>query len=149
MYIIIKGGLIMDKNKIQINELNKLYDEIYYSNLDNIEYALDVITNLISQKEYEDTASNISGLSNIIDAIIEIFEEVAEAFDNEELMDAYYYTKEKIDKLQSGDLDKTIEDEYEHFEEEIDDSYLDGDFNDDITELDEEVEDEDNDYFDY
>jgi len=102
----------MSKLKIELNELNKLYDEIYYGNFDNIETALEIISNIISEKEFEDEDDYISGMSNITDVIIEILDEVAETFDNEGLYDISSYIRDKIDRIQSGEIDDYIENTY-------------------------------------
>lgn len=127
----------MNKVKIELNELNKLYDEIYYSNSENIEVALDVISNIISEKELEDEEDFIFGLSNIIDVIVEVLDEVSEVFYNEGLYDTSNYIKDKIDKIQSGKNDDVIENTYINYL--IEDG--EDDFNDDeLYSIDEEYD---------
>jgi hypothetical protein len=138
----------MKKNSIQVNELNKLYDELYYSTLDDVESSLDIITNLISEKEFNEDKSEVVELPDIIDAIIEVLEEVAELFDSEGLIDEYSFTREKIEKIQSGELDDIIEDEYNNYDDEIEDTLMDDDYEDDIDIFENEEEDYGDDYYD-
>ncbi|KPU27907.1 hypothetical protein TR13x_00715 [Caloranaerobacter sp. TR13] len=105
----------MDKNKIQVNELNKLYDEIYYSNNNDVEQALELISNLISEKEFEESGIEVNDLSDIIHIAIETLEEISEIFDNEGLIDSYNFVAEKLENLQSGELDEVIEEEYKEY----------------------------------
>ncbi len=119
----------MSRLKIELSELNKLYDEIYYSNFDNIEIALDIISNIVSEKEFEDEEDFVYGLSNIVDTIVGILDEVAEVFDNEGLYDIGGYVKDKIDRIQSGDNDDSIESTYinylsEDYEDNLEDEEL-------------------------
>lgn len=138
----------MKKNSIQVNELNKLYDELYYSTLDDVESSLDIITNLISEKELNEDKSEVVELPDIIDAIIEVLEEVAELFDSEGLIDEYSFTREKIEKIQSGELDDIIKDEYNNYDDEIEDTLMSDDYEDDIDIFENEEEDYGNDYYD-
>jgi len=125
----------MNRNKIKVNELNKLYDEIYYSNLEEIDLTLDLITNLISDTEFQEIFEDVVELPDIISTIIEILDEISELFDNEGLGEAFIFTKEKIDKIQSGEIDDNIENEYIKFiEEEMDDDLLDEDYEEDEEE---------------
>ncbi|WP_427339501.1 hypothetical protein [Caloranaerobacter sp. DY30410] len=112
----------MDKNKIQVNELNKLYDEIYYSNNSDVEQALELISNLISEKEYEESGIEVNDLSDIIHIAIETLEEISEIFDSEGLVDSYNFVIEKLESLQNGELDDVIEEEYSKF---FDDDFID------------------------
>ena len=114
----------MDKNKIQVNELNKLYDEIYYSNNNDVEQALELISNLISEKEYEESGIEVNDLSDIIHIAIETLEEISEIFDNEGLIDSYNFVIEKLENLQSGELDDILEEEYsKFFDDDFQDEY--------------------------
>lgn len=126
----------MSKLKIELNELNKLYDEIYYGSFDNVETALEIMSNITSEKELEDEEELISGLSNIVDVIVGILDEVAEVFENESIYDISSYIRDKIDKIQSGENDDSIESTYIN--------YLNEDYDEDFTE--EELYDEDEDY---
>lgn len=126
----------MSRLKIELNELNKLYDEIYYSSFDNVEVALDIISNITSEKEFEDEEDFIFGLSNIVDVIVEVLDEAAEIFDNEALYDISNYIRDKIDKIQSGENDDSIESTYIN--------YLSEDYDEDFE--DEELYEEDEDY---
>lgn len=127
----------MSKLKIELNELNKLYDEIYYGNFDNIEAALEIISNIISEKEFEDEDDYVSGMSNVTDVIIEILDEVAETFDNEGLYDISTHIRDKIERIQSGESDDYIENTYinylnDDYDEMFDDDELfDDDYNED------------------
>ncbi|KGG81339.1 hypothetical protein Y919_00875 [Caloranaerobacter azorensis H53214] len=112
----------MDKNKIQVNELNRLYDEIYYSNNNDVEQALELISNLISEKEYEESGIEVNDLSDIIHIAIETLEEISEIFDSEGLIDSYNFVIEKLENLQNGELDDIIEEEYNKF---FDDDFID------------------------
>ncbi|QIB26347.1 hypothetical protein [Caloranaerobacter azorensis] len=112
----------MDKNKIQVNELNRLYDEIYYSNNNDVEQALELISNLISEKEYEESGIEVNDLSDIIHIAIETLEEISEIFDSEGLIDSYNFVVEKLESLQNGELDNVIEEEYSKF---FDDDFID------------------------
>lgn len=112
----------MDKNKIQVNELNRLYDEIYYSNNNDVEQALELISNLISEKEYEESGIEVNDLTDIIHIAIETLEEISEIFDNEGLIDSYNFVVEKLESLQNGELDDIIEEEYSKF---FDDDFVD------------------------
>ncbi|SHH86999.1 hypothetical protein SAMN02745135_02484 [Caloranaerobacter azorensis DSM 13643] len=112
----------MDKNKIQVNELNRLYDEIYYSNNNDVEQALELISNLISEKEYEESGIEVNDLSDIIHIAIETLEEISEIFDSEGLIDSYNFVIEKLENLQNGELDDIIEEEYSKF---FDDDFID------------------------
>ncbi|WP_069649283.1 hypothetical protein [Caloranaerobacter ferrireducens] len=112
----------MDKNKIQVNELNRLYDEIYYSNNNDVEQALELISNLISEKEYEESGIEVNDLSDIIHIAIETLEEISEIFDNEGLIDSYNFVIEKLENLQNGELDDILEEEYSKF---FDDDFVD------------------------
>ncbi len=126
----------MSKLKIELNELNKLYDEIYYGSFDNVEAALEIMSNITSEKELEDEEELISGLSNIVDVIVGILDEAAEVFENESIYDISSYIRDKIDKIQSGENDDSIESTYIN--------YLNEDYDEDFTE--EELYDEDEDY---
>lgn len=129
----------MSKLKIELNELNKLYDEIYYSNFDNVEVALDIISNITSEKELEDEEDFVSGLSNIVDVIVEILDEVAEVFDNEGLYDISNYIRDKIDKVQSGENDDFIESTYiNYLSEDYDEDFEDEELYDEEEEYDED-----------
>ncbi|SDZ19275.1 hypothetical protein SAMN05660462_02159 [Proteiniborus ethanoligenes] len=134
----------MSKVKIELNELSKLYDEIYYANLEGVDVALDIISNITSEKEFEDSEEPVLGLSNIVDLIVEILDEVSEAFESEGLYDILDYVKDKIDKIQSGELDEYIEDTYINFLDED----LDNDFDDDDDLYNDEEYDEDDLYDD-
>lgn len=119
----------MSKLKIELSELSKLYDEIYYSNFDNVEVALDIISNITSEKEFEDEEELVFGLSNIVDVIVEILDEVAEIIESEGLYDISNYIRDKIDRVQSGENDDSIESTYinylsEDYDEEFDDEEL-------------------------
>ncbi len=119
----------MSRLKIELSELNKLYDEIYYSNFDNIEIALDIISNIVSEKELEDEEDFVYGLSNIVDTIVGVLDEVGDVFDNEGLYDISGYVREKIDKIQSGENDDSIESTYinylsEDYEDNLEDEEL-------------------------
>lgn len=126
----------MSKLQIQLNELNKLYDEIYYSSFDNVEAALDIISNITSEKEFDDEEDFVFSLADIVDAIIEVLEEVAEVFENESIYDINSYIRDKIDKIQSGENDDSIESTYIN--------YLNNDFDEGFDE--DELYDEDEDY---
>ncbi|SCG83648.1 hypothetical protein DW1_2081 [Proteiniborus sp. DW1] len=135
----------MSKLKIQLNELNKLYDEIYYSSFDNVEVALDIISNITSEKELDDEEEYVFSLTDIADVIIEVLEEVAEALEIESIYDISAYIRDKIDKIQSGNIDDSIESSYIN--------YLNEDFDEDFDEVDlydaDDDYDEDNIYDDY
>ena len=126
----------MSRLKIELNELNKLYDEIYYSNFDNIEAALDILSSITSEKEFEDEDELVYGLTNIVDVITEVLDEVAEVFENEGIYDISNYIRDKIDKIQSGEYDESIESTYAN--------YLNEDYDEDYNDVD--LYDEDNDY---
>lgn len=119
----------MSKLKIELSELSKLYDEIYYSNFDNVELALDILSNITSEKEFEDEEELVFGLSHIVDVIVEILDEVAEVIESEGLYDISNYIRDKIDKVQSGEIDDSIESTYinylsEDYDEDFDDEEL-------------------------
>lgn len=129
----------MFKNKIEISELNKIYDEIYYSNFEDGDYGLDVITNLISQKEYEEPKLNIVTLEDIIDIITELYDELIDNLDNDGLSDISDYISDKKEKVLNREMDKTLLVEYGKF---IDIHNEDEDFDDSIVEEVEIIEDE-------
>lgn len=132
----------MSRLQIELSELNKLYDEIYYSNFENVEVALDIISNIVSEKEFEDEEEFIFDLSSIIDIIIGVLDETAEVFDNEGLYNVSNYIKEKIDKIQSGEYDESIENTYiNYLNEDYDDE---DDFDDEeLLEIDEDYDEDD------
>lgn len=99
----------MDKYRIQIDWLNKLYDDIYYSDLEDSEHALDIITSLISDKEVKPVINDDKNLAGII---IEVSEELADLFDNEGLTACYNLIINKIEKVQDGELDDDFREEY-------------------------------------
>ena len=102
----------MDKTKIEVNELNKLYYEIYYSSLDGIEQALEVISSIILEKEFIYSEDSISDFSEIIDCVVKILDETAEIMDSEELYEVGNYIREKADRIHAGELDDIIENDY-------------------------------------
>ncbi len=102
----------MNKAKIEQVELNKLYDEIYYTSLDGVEQALELISNIIAEKEFEDSGVDISSFSDILDTIMNVLDETADVMDNEELYDVSSYIREKVDKIHTGELDDVIENSY-------------------------------------
>ena len=102
----------MKKVIIEISELNKLYDEIYYANLNEIEQGLEIISNVIYEKEFENSTYEIATFSDVVDTIINLLDEVSEILYNEGLYDIYEYVRNKIDKILSGKLDEFIEKSY-------------------------------------
>jgi len=102
----------MKKIIIEISELNKLYDEIYYANLSEIEQGLEIISNVIYEKEFENSTYEIATFSDVIDTIINVLDEVSEILYNEGLYDINEYIRNKIDKIYSGKLDEVIEKNY-------------------------------------
>ena len=121
----------MNRSTIQIEWLNKLYDDIYYNEFKDGECALDLITELIAHKE-ENTDSSIE--TNLISAIVEVCEELAQLYENEELDDCHKFIVTKIDKIQSGDLDKELKEEYFPDFYSLDDNYNEEIDNKDIEE---------------
>ncbi|WP_352420065.1 hypothetical protein [Proteiniborus sp.] len=114
----------MSRLQIELSELNKLYDEIYYGNFKNVEVALDIVSNIISEKEFECEEEFIFGLSSIIEIIVGVLDEASDVLDNEGLYDVSNYIKDKIDKIQSGENDEYIESTYTNYlNEDYDDVY--------------------------
>lgn len=140
----------MKKVKLQINELNKLYDEVYYTNLDDIESSLEIITGLVAEKELEDLNEDIDDLTDVIEAIISVLDDVADAFDSEGLDDSYEFVKDKIDKIQSGDMDDIIEMQYlRDSDDDMDDDLLEDEDYDDVDGDYDEDDMDDSDYDEY
>ncbi|MGF7056389.1 hypothetical protein [Brassicibacter mesophilus] len=136
----------MDRIKIEVSELNKLYDEIYYTSLEGIEQALEVISSIISEKEFEDSGYSVSVFSDIVDSIIKILDETAEVMDSEELYDVGNFIREKADRIHAGELDDVIESNYMNCSD--DDEYDDYD-DEDTYDTSNEDYDEFEDYDDY
>lgn len=99
----------MDKYRIEIDWLNKLYDDIYYNELDESEHALDIITSLIADKESKPI---VNENKNLVTIIIEISEDLADLFDSEDLTECHNFIIDKIDQVQNRELDDTLREEY-------------------------------------
>lgn len=130
----------MSRLQIELTELNRLYDEIYYGNFESVEVALDIVSNIISEKELEDEEDLVFGLSNIVDVIVKTLDEIAEIFDSESLYDVSYFVKEKTDKIQSGESDALIESTYINYLSEDYDEDFDAE---ELYELDEDYDEDD------
>lgn len=98
----------MYKNRIQIDWLNKLYDDIYYSELEDSEHTLDIITNLISSKEVKFQEEEKS----LVAVVIEVTEELASLLESEELLESYNFITKRIEEIQMGDFDNAFREEY-------------------------------------
>lgn len=135
----------MKKVKVVLNELNKLYDEIYYANLDDIEQALEIISGIIYEKELEDSGDDVVTFGDIVDTITNVLDDISETMENEGLYDISEYIKDKTDKVHSGKLDEIIEnsylnssdDDYDDEEYDIEDDEIDEDEDDSLDEYDE------------
>ncbi|MGO1713308.1 MAG: hypothetical protein ACTH0B_07335 [Senegalia sp. (in: firmicutes)] len=98
----------MYKNRIQIDWLNKLYDDIYYSELEDSEHTLDIITNLISSKEVKFQEEEKS----LVAVGIDDTEELASLLESEELLESYNFITKRIEEIQMGDFDNAFREEY-------------------------------------
>ncbi|MGO1367970.1 hypothetical protein [Senegalia sp. (in: firmicutes)] len=98
----------MYKNRIQVDWLNKLYDDIYYSELEDSEHTLDIITNLISSKEVKFQEEEKS----LVAVVIEVTEELASLLESEELLESYNFITKRIEEIQMGDFDNAFREEY-------------------------------------
>ncbi len=129
MKFFLKGGFdSMFKNEIEINELNKLYDEIYYGNFDEIESALDILTNCISEKEYQEFEFYPKNMEEITDVIIELYDEVVEVLDDEGISEIKSFVLEKKDKILNREMDEILENEYmKYLDEDYDHELIDED----------------------
>lgn len=126
----------MFKNEIEINELNKLYDEIYYGTFDEVESALDILTNCISEKEYQEFEFNPKIMEDIIDIIIELYDEIIEVLDDEGISEIKNFISEKKDRILNREMDEILENEYlKYLDEDYDDSII----NDDEDEVYEDI----------
>lgn len=123
----------MFKNVIEINELNKLYDEIYYGTFDEVESALDILTNCISEKEYQEFEFYPKVMEDIMDTIIELYDEIIEILDDEGISEIKNLISEKKDRIINREMDEILENEYlKYLDEDYDDSLI----NDDDEEYD-------------
>ncbi|WP_130806595.1 hypothetical protein [Senegalia massiliensis] len=99
----------MEKNRVQIDWLNKLYDDIYYSELEDSEHSLDIISNLISDKEIKSTNKEDK---NLVGIIIEVTEELVEILEGEDLNQSAEFISQKIEEIQNGEFDEAFREEY-------------------------------------
>lgn len=99
----------MYKNRIQVDWLNKLYDDIYYSDLENSEHSLDVITNLISNKEIK---LQDNEEKNLVAVVVEITEELADLLESEDLTESYNFIVKRVEEIQRGEFDDAFREEY-------------------------------------
>ncbi|MBS4537113.1 hypothetical protein GOQ27_01485 [Clostridium sp. D2Q-11] len=137
----------MDKYRVQIDWLNKLYDDIYFSELEDNEHAMDIISTLIADKEVKPITTEEKNLTSII---IEVSEELAELFDSEGLTECYNFIVDKIEKVQDGELDEALREEYfpDLFDLEKDTEISDDDFDEiDDMYVEEESIDQDDDTY--
>lgn len=139
----------MYKNEIEISELNKLYDEIYYSTYEESESALDIISNFISEKEYQNFEFSPRDMRDIIDVILDLYDEIVDQLDDEGFVSIRDFVNDKKERINGREMDEILEGEYEKylyedFKESLVDS--DNDMYDDMYDEDEEdiCEDEDN-----
>ncbi len=132
----------MYKNEIDINELNKLYDEIYYSNYDEVELGLDIITSLISEKEYQEFVFSPRDMEDIKEIILDLYNEVIELFDDEGLSKIRDFASDIRDRISNREMDEVIENEYKKYlEENYDESLVNKDeYYEDNYNEDDEVE---------
>jgi hypothetical protein len=103
------GDENMEKNRVQIDWLNKLYDDIYYSELEDSEHSLDIISNLISDKEIKSTNKEDK---NLVGIIIEVTEELVEILEGEDLNQSAEFISQKIEEIQNGEFDEAFREEY-------------------------------------
>lgn len=155
----------MFKNVIEINELNKLYDEIYYGTFDEVESTLDILTNCISEKEYQEFEFHPKIMEDVMDIIIELYDEIIEVLDDEGISEIKNFISDKKDRILNREMDEVLENEYMKYlnedydeslinedEEDYEDMYNDRKYNEenddyrDEEELDEDYEDDYDDY---
>lgn len=99
----------MEKNRVQIDWLNKLYDDIYYSDLEDSEHSLDIISNLISDKEIKSTNKEDK---NLVGIVVEVTEELIEFLESEDLNQSAEFISQKIEEIQNGEFDEAFREEY-------------------------------------
>ncbi|NBI05682.1 hypothetical protein [Senegalia massiliensis] len=99
----------MEKNRVQIDWLNKLYDDIYYSDLEDSEHSLDIISNLISDKEIKSTNKEDK---NLVGIVVEVTEELVEFLESEDLNQSAEFISQKIEEIQNGEFDEAFREEY-------------------------------------
>ncbi|MTI49355.1 hypothetical protein [Sporosalibacterium faouarense] len=115
----------MYKSEIEINELNKLYDEIYYSSLEESEIALDVISNFISEKEYQNFEFNPRDMRDIIDVILDLYDEIIDQLDDEGMSNISSFVMDKKERINSREMDALLESEYaKYLHEDYDDALI-------------------------
>ncbi|MBS4534657.1 hypothetical protein GOQ29_03405 [Clostridium sp. D2Q-14] len=130
----------MNKYRVEIDWLNKLYDDIYYNELKNSEHALDIISSLIADKESKSVINEDKNISSIV---IEVSEELADILEIENLTECYNFIIDKIEQIQNGELDEILKEEYfpDLYDLEEDTEFSDNDLNgiyEDIDSIDEE-----------
>lgn len=102
----------MYKSEIQINELNKLYDEIYYNTYEETESALDIINNLISEKEYQEFDFIPRNLRDIVDLILDLYDELIILVEEEALSSIRDFIVERQERIANGEMDEILKNEY-------------------------------------
>lgn len=116
----------MYKNEIEINELNKLYDEIYYGNYEEVESTLDILTNCISEKEYQEFEVFPKTMTDIMDIIIELYQEIIEVLDDEGISEIKNLVSEKKHRILNREMDEILESEYiKYLDEDYDGTLID------------------------
>ena len=116
----------MLKNEVEINEINKLYDEIYYGTFGEVESALDILTNCISEKEYQEFEFFPKVIVDIMEIIIDLYDEVIEILDDEGISEIKTFIADKKDKILNRKMDEILENEYiKYLDEDYDDTHID------------------------